>query len=191
MENQNFYSEMPTEEQINSLFAAFKRADASAAENTEYRMQNYFNCVDDYSWGGICDKAQDEAIGDRNRATRLLTEQLTSGAFKEIVQLSILCDLNGKQVSDKIVQGRFGACWLIGGGDNVSFVGVAKKPATYEKKGYKVMTREIELEWYYLTKMSKKGELISRARILSDTLKDAMPEHQDTSMRRELYFALN
>jgi hypothetical protein len=179
----SFYEKMPTKEQFDLFLINCKEADKRQQENWNYRMENYFNCVDDYSWGGLCDKAANEAAMKRDALKHNLKVQLEKGVFNEIIKLSILCDLDGNIVSDKIVNGKFGQCWIIKNETSVSFIGVAKKQSTYNKKGYKVMTLSINVEYYYLTN----GKVISR--VLGQEIIDSMLEYQTTHKPSYLYFA--
>ena len=178
-----FYDKMPTQEQFDLFLISFEQANETMRENANYRMQNYYNCVDDYSWGGLCDQAANEAYRDRCRIKDFIQTELLNGAFNEIVELSVLCDIDGNIVSDRIVNGKFGECWIIKNGNSVSFVGVAKKQSTYNKKGYKVMTLAINVEYYY----TAGGKIISR--ILGQEMIDSMPEYQTTTKPNFLYFA--
>jgi hypothetical protein len=180
---ETFYDKMPTQEQFNSFLIFYNETNKTMQENSDLRMQNYFNCVDDYSWGGLSDKAANESYSRRRFLKDNLELQLTEGAFNQVVSLAVLADMDGNIVSDKIVKGKFGECWIIGDGNNVSFVGVAKKQATYNKKGFKVMTLAINVEYYYQIN----GKIESR--ILSQKIVDSMPESQTTYKPSYLYFA--
>jgi len=181
----NFYDQMPTQEQFDNFVKWYEEENAQMRKNSEYRMQNYFNCIDDYSWGGLCDQAADRAYAKRFRLFNWLSTQMRDGAYVEDVERSVLVDMNGNIVSDKIVNGKFGQCWIIKDGDNVSFVGVAKKQSTYNKKGYKVMTLINTIEYYYLTN----GKVISR--LLDEQLVESTLDRQSTNMPIELYVSLN
>jgi hypothetical protein len=180
-----FYDQMPTQEQFDNFVKWYEEQNAQMKKNSDYRMQNYFNCIDDYSWGGICDQAADQAYSKRLRLYNFLLTQMRDGAYVEDVEISVLVDMKGNIVSDKIVNGKFGQCWIIKDGDNVSFVGVAKKQSTYNKKGYKVMTLINTIEYYYLTN----GKVISR--LLDEQMVELMPDIQTTNKPIELYVALN
>jgi hypothetical protein len=190
--NQEFYKGMPTEEQIKSLFASFDGADERQRKNEEYRMENYFNCVDDYSWGGLCDKAQNEARGYRNSARYQLQEQLENGVFIREFEVNVLTDLDGNVVSDRLVNGKFGDCFMIKNGENdVKFVGIAKKQSTYEKKGYKVMTKVYKVEYFYTCKFVDFKGLIIKSRLLGEELVDKFSEYPTTHMEKPLFYAIN
>lgn len=184
-----FYSELPTADQVNSIIRGFESADKSASEATAYRMQNYFDCVDDYSWGGPCDQAQAQGRSLRQRCkARLLSQIENGGAFIDTFCTAVLCDLQGNILSEKIVDGRYGPCWIIGSDNNVSFVGVAKKAATYEKKGYRVMTRQMKVEYYFTGKIIN-GSCITKGRVLSNDVINEFPPKQDTHINSIAYFA--
>lgn len=188
----NFYSELPTSESIDNSIKGHEESIDYRRECMTQRMENYYNCLDEYSFGGICDKAAEEAIRQSKNNIRLLQEQKTTGASIEEFTLSTLTDLDGNLVSDKLVQGMYGECWLIGSGDSVQFVGVAKRSATYLKKGYKLMERVFTIEYYYLTKTTKDGDLQIRSRVLSETLRDVVDiSRPNTWLRRPLWIALN
>jgi hypothetical protein len=180
---ENFYGKMPTENQVAQFLISYESANQDMRKNEEYRMNNYFNCIDDYSWGGLCDKAANEAYRKRTLLKSNLEQQLKNGAFVEVIEISVLCDMLGNIVSDKIVNGKYGECWIIKNEGSVSFVGVAKKQSTYNKKGFKAMTRFVEVEYYYTTS----GNIISR--ILSERIEESLKEYQTTYAPKELYFA--
>ena len=180
----NFYDQMPTQEQFDNFVKWYDEQNDQMRKNSDYRMQNYFNCIDDYSWGGLCDQAADQAYSKRFRLYNFLKIQMRDGAYVEDVEISVLVDMHGNIVSDKIVNGKFGQCWIIKNGDSVNFVGVAKKQSTYNKKGYKVMTLINTIEYYYLTN----GKVISR--LLDEQLVDIM-NTQTTFKSIELYTATN
>lgn len=178
-----FYAQMPTQEQFDAFVINYEAENAQMRKNAEYRMQNYFNCVDDYSWGGICDQAADAAYSKRMLLHENLKYQLENGAFIDTVETSVLCDMNGNIVSEKIVNGRFGECWIIENGNYPTFIGVAKKQSTYNKKGYNVQKKVIEVEFYYLTN----GKIVSR--ILSNKIVNEFMHEQTTYVPKYLWVA--
>ncbi len=189
----NFLDQFPTQKEVENLFNAFDSTREAHKEASNYRMENYFNCVDDYSWGGICDKAQDQKNSLMYGAQHLLTMQLEEGKpFVREFRIPVLMDLQGNVVSEKIIEGKFGDCWIIKTGENVSFVSLAKKQETYNKKGFKVMDVVYTLEYYYLAKMCKNG-LISKGRVLSKELQEIerLPVYKfHTEIDSVLYWAL-
>lgn len=185
-----FYDKMPTVNQFNSFLDYCKQEDEHARKNSEQRMENYYNCIDDYSWGGLCDQAAAQSRGLRNYLANNLAIQLEEGAFKETFKLSILQDLEGNTISTRIVNGKFGPCWIIKNSEySATFVGVAKKAATYAKKGYKVVTREVTVEYYYTAGLSRNGKIVPISRILSDNILDYIADEQTTDIPKEMFFA--
>lgn len=189
---ENFTDLLPTSAAIEALLSSYEAQDAEARKNSEYRMQNYFNCVDDYSWGGICDQAASQAESIRMHNRNVLKNQLENGIQKEVFTVNVLTDLDGNVVSETIVNGKFGPCWLIKNESGTSFLSVAKKAATYEKKGYKVMQRQITCEYYYTLRHYKSGKLVIMSRVVSDEICEFdYKENQTTYLAREAYIALN
>lgn len=180
---ENFYSKIPTQAQFDSFLIGYEVAQKQMIENNEYRMMNYYNCVDDYSWGGLCDRAADEVSRERTTLKNNLEIQLKNGAFVETFETSVLCDMDFNIVSDRIVNGKFGECWILKNDNSVSFVGVAKKQSTYNKKGYHAMTQWTKVEYYYLTS----GKIISR--ILSEKIMDNLLDYQTTYKHKAIYCA--
>lgn len=181
----NFYDQMPTQQQFDNFLVWYNQENEQMRKNADYRMMNYYNCVDDYSWGGLCDQAANEAYGKRLRLHNNLVTQMRDGAFVDDIEISVLVDMDGNIVSDKIVNGKFGECWIIKNGANVQFVSVAKKQATYNKKGYKVATIVYKVEFYYMTN----GKIVSR--LLGEKMVDSILDHQRTYKPTELFVALN
>lgn len=117
---------------INEINAVFENAVKAINERREYRMENYYNCVDDYSWGGLCDKADNE-LEDRLRIARdkQIEEVINGGYHVETVTMYRLKDGNGNSTIGA-KYGQWGEFFTING----KFVGVPKRVATLEKKGY-------------------------------------------------------
>jgi hypothetical protein len=189
----DFLTDFPTS--IDGIIASLKDTIKSRQEGIEYRAMNYYNCVDDYSSGGICDTAAYEAIRSCQGAIEILQKQAERGTpFMEDFTVDVLTDMQGNVVSERIVQGRFGSCWIIGNGDSVQFVSTAKKMATYNKKGYKVMQRVFTVEYYYTNRLNKNGDLITRGRLLNQSIIE-WPDNTDlwvsTRMNRVLYNTIN
>jgi len=97
--------------------------------------------VDDYSWGGICDQAQNRSEQALSMVLGLLKEQEENGGFliSKVTELE-LQNLDGTFVSSNIINGKYGACFMFGTEqEGFKFCGLAKKQSTFEKKGYKVV----------------------------------------------------
>jgi len=170
-------------EAIKSQEATIKRA----RESIEYRLENYYNCIDDYSSGGICDKAANETITQTENQIELYKEFLSKGEIIREFEREILTDLEDNDLNAKIVNGKYGRCWVYGGG---IFVGLAKKESTYRNKGYKVrtVTETVRLT-YSLTDTEKLWE---NYEILNRTIVDSTPKrivYADSWINKWIYFA--
>ncbi len=193
-ETTNFLQEFPTSSQVESFIKRANEIFEQHRKNSQYRMENYFNCVDDYSWGGICDKAQSEHSSALKQNIQNLQEQLELGKpFVQEFTVDILTDLEGNIVSERVVDGKYGQCWLIEKSGNISFCGTAKKQATYNKKGYKLMERVYEVEYYFTTK-EYKNDLITKGRVLNSSIREVKGDIEgycNTRLNSIAYFALN
>jgi len=151
-------------------------------KNTDYRMQNYFNCVDDYSWGGICDQAQDRTYSNLSHVLNLVKEQEENGGFlTEVVTELELRNLDGSVVSSNIIKGKFGNCFMWGTEQNgFSFCGLSKKQSTFEKKGYVVVSKHYELKVRYTGRVTRSGyadrviELVSTSETIEDKIDSSL-----------------
>lgn len=166
---------MNKEERIAAINARYDEAVAEINKRREYRMNNYYNCVDDYSWGGICDKADNE-LQDRLRTERdIEIEQVKNdGYYLRHSEFYRLVDDNGNEALGTSY-GRYGHYFAIGG----KFVSVPKRVATLEKKGYRLerVTRQYRCVF---KKFSNKGNVVNKEMsIVSETIEkvETMPEH--------------
>lgn len=187
MNTTEFMISFPTVSQVEAIIAGFDKQDAEAYKNMDYRMQNYYNCVDDYSYGGICDKVAQEGISNRRYKKDILTTQITTGKPISDVNIThVLCDINtGEIVSERIVKGAFGYCWIIGGknGAPVSFVGIYRKPSTYASKGYMVKTVKTYYEYYFDVR------LFIHSRVTKVEMTNEFDGNPTTYVPKTLYFA--
>lgn len=175
---------MKLSEQIQAHINALK---IEHNKNTDYRMMNYYNCVDDYSWGGRCDQAQDHEMSRMKGMLYNVLEQEENGGFcKEIAYAYELQDMDGNVLSTKLVNGKFGLCFIIKKSEHdVCFVGATKNQSTFAKKGFKVITKTYELKVVYTGTLNSKFanrsvELIS----VSDSVQDKLDYNlgADTSL---------
>lgn len=150
METADFYSKFPSEAEMLDRINKLQDAIRGHEEAAECRMMNYYNCVDDYSYGGICDQATSRLINDNRQLRSRIKDQLESkNTLITEETIDRLIDIKtGDVVSDRIVNGKFGLCWIIGDGDSVQFVGVAKRQKTYESKGFSVSRVTYTMESY-------------------------------------------
>lgn len=153
----------------------------SARENSEYRMKNYYDCVDDYSWGGACDQAANQQINSIRMVLDLLKQQEANDGYiyKTITELE-LQTLEGKVLSNKIVKGRFGYCFVWDtDSEGVKFCGLSKKQSTFEKKGFVVVSKHYEVKIRYNGFLTKSGyadcvvELINVTASIDTTIDDS------------------
>jgi hypothetical protein len=133
-----------------------KNALAPYYEIQNDRMQRYFDCQDDTILGGISDQVTSDTISKINRGFDLAIEQELNGGFLVRSEKTIALFKNGVMVSDKICSGKFGLFFVLT--DN-SFVSVAKKKATFDKKGFDVRVIEIDYKCNYV-RISDKGFVI-------------------------------
>jgi hypothetical protein len=161
---------------INEINANYERVLAAINERREYRMKNYYDCIDDYSWGGMCDKA-DDLLQERCRAERdiLIEQAQNDGCYYRTSMFYRLKDDNGN-VADGATYGQYGEYFRING----KFVGVPKKVSTLTRKGY---TLELVTRKYKCTfkSISKHGNIINKSMECVDeniveVTQDNMPE---------------
>ena len=127
---------------INEIWANYQRGCESRVEKVNYRFQNYLDCQDDYSFGGVCDEASDdEARRDKN-ATLYRIEEIIFGGVSRFASETFVVDAEtGEELGSGCVKGRFGKCVKLSNG---SWLGEAKRISTYAKKGYILKNRETE-----------------------------------------------
>lgn len=107
-------------------------------ENEERMVRAYVECMDDTIVCGISDNLCKERMSNIRQKAKDYIEQLENGFLKIEVERVYLYDLDDNLVSDKIVLGQFGYCWIIENQDgSVKFVGCPKRQSTLNKKGYK------------------------------------------------------
>lgn len=183
----NFYANMPNNDKIAAILSTLDAEDKDAHKNAECRMNNYFNCVDDYSWGGLCDQAASQGYNRRSVLRNALIQlRNNGGAIFEDINLPVLCDMDGNIVSDNVVWGAYGKCWVT---PNGQFIGCAKKSATYAKKGYCVRDMRYIIEWYPLGGITQNGNLKLSARVLSHQLGELTEDLNKVSGKPYLLYA--
>lgn len=141
---------------IEMLETERKNALAPYYEIQEDRMKRYFDCQDDTIFGGISDQVTSATISKINRHFDIAIEQLKNNGFLIRTEKSICLMKNGNIISDKICKGRFGYVFVLKDG---TFVGVAKKKSTFDKKGYEVKIVETEYKCKF-ARISEKGHVI-------------------------------
>lgn len=104
-------------------------------EEEDRRAEHYYDCQDEYSYGGLCSKVNAMA---RNRAwTRLqerIEEIVRGGYIIRTRKANILRKLGtGEVAAVGTHEGRYGRYFRTYDGQ---FISCAKKVSTYEKKGF-------------------------------------------------------
>lgn len=170
------------EEQIKDLEARRDAEIAPINQALRETMERYYDCQDDYSFGGLGDKVRHERISQIKRCYDLLIEQLRNGGFIER-ETSVLCltDLEGNFLTDTLIYGRYGQCFVIDTVAGTTFVGMAKKESTFEKKGYKVVTRYRNFKVVFTGRFSDKGNPIySSVELIGERFEDGMANNYNT-----------
>ena len=167
------------EEKIAALEIRRENALKPYQEIQEDRMRRYFDCQDDTILGGISDQVTQETMRTINRKFDLFIEQLKNGGrLNQSTEFLCLYDLDGNFVTDVVVDGKFGRCFLIGSGDNVKFIGISKKQATYNKKGYKAVIRKRDFSFTFNGSETKTGRFIfNDIKLENETLTEGIIEH--------------
>lgn len=151
---------MNKREQIKQINDAYEAKIAEINARRAYRMQNYLDCVDDYSITGFCEVA-DSREAHRAEVTRdILIQQVNNGGhFVRIASEFILLDQDNNVVSDNLFNGQYGLCFRTN--DN-RYIGVPKRAATLEKKGYKIVRVDRTFKCVY-GGWSDKGNLLYKS----------------------------
>jgi hypothetical protein len=126
---------------LQTLEANRKQALSPYQEIQEDRMRRYFECQDDTILGGVSDQVTSATINKINRKYDLLIEQELNGGFLSRTENTVCLYRDGIMVSNKLCSGKFGKFFVLTDG---SFVSVAKKKATFDKKGVEVKIIETE-----------------------------------------------
>ena len=134
MTTNNTTANLTTEqiERINAIEESFKRQMESINERRAYRAQNYYDCVDDYSWGGLCDKADNEEENRLVISKQIAIEEVKNGGYHVVNTCYYQLRDNEGNVAIGARSGQWGEYFTING----KYVGVPKRVATLEKKGY-------------------------------------------------------
>jgi hypothetical protein len=163
------------DEEIAKIKARRDAATKCHRDAMDQRMENYYNCLDDYSFGGICDQASSAAIRkEENRADMLIAQIENDGFITDERRSLCLFDLEGNFITDNVIRTKYGRAFLFDG----KFVSLAKRAATYEKKGFKCKTRVREFKFVFTGKFSKKGNPIHKnIEVISERYEDDIDEY--------------
>jgi len=102
---------------------AYAQAKKNYDETIAYQMKNYYDCVDDYSWGGPCTRAAEQSLERSGYARDLKLQELDLGYIPIEENIFALFDLDGNIVSTTIGYGQYGRYWRLnnGGGELLVF----------------------------------------------------------------------
>ena len=146
-----------------------KKALAPYQEIQEDRMRRYFDCQDDTILGGISDQVTSATINKINRKYDLMIEQELNGGFLLRTEKTVCLYKNGVMVSNKLCDGKFGKFFVLTDG---TFVSVAKKKATFDKKGVEVKVLVTDYKCNF-NRITDKGYVIySNIEIEKTTVRD-------------------
>lgn len=152
--------------EIQSILDSFENGMKAIRERREYRMKNYYDCVDDYSFGGICDQADNQLQNELEITRNIRIQEVLNGGFyirkSEFYRLS---DENGNSTTGTH-SGRYGDFFVI----NDKCVSVPKKVATLEKKGYTLEKIERTYKCTYKGFSNKGNVMCQTMEIASETI---------------------
>lgn len=122
------------------IIASYNQKMAELQERRDYRFKNYYNCVDDYSFGSPIHEAVDSSTRRQAEQCRDCALETLEFGFCTVVSFqSLLIDEAGEICAEGTGYGKFGPFFrLFNGG----FVSVPKKASTLEAKGYTMQERK-------------------------------------------------
>ena len=154
---------------LETLEANREQALAPYQEIQEDRIRRYFDCQDDTIFGGISDQVTSNSINEINRKYDLLIEQELNGGFLSRTEKTVCLYKNGVMVSDKLCQGKFGKFFVLTDG---TFISVAKKKTTFDKKGVDVKVLVTDYKCTF-NEITKKGYVTyNNIEVVSVTVRD-------------------
>lgn len=138
---------------MNSI-ESLQKTIAEAKETIAYRAQNYYNCVDDYSSGGICDIAAQETINRCENLIGLLEVQNEKGYVE--VQSKSFKMRNLKTGNCEIVtsrRGKYGMFFVFEG----NIYSASVKQSTFNKKGVELIEVDTNYNVIYTGGLTQNG----------------------------------
>jgi hypothetical protein len=168
--------ELTKEAKRASILAAYKSTMDELGQRETERMERYFNCQDDYSWGSPYHQAADSLTCNRARIKRDLSLEMLDYGFCTIESLcSVLINSAGEICAESPFCGKFGWCFrLFNGG----FVSVPKKAETLANKGYTMHTREVVYKGIFVNRFAKNNEPIFEGlTVISEILTPSLEPH--------------
>lgn len=159
--------------QRQEIIAQYDKTMAEIEKRHEQRAENYYNCMDDYSFGSSYHASADSSREIQARMLRDYSlEMLENGYCTIKSECSVLFDRDGKLCAEGTFYGKFGACFrLFDGG----FVSVPKKIETIKSKGYVMYMREKVYKANFTGKFSQKGNAIfDQITLVNETLTESI-----------------
>jgi len=163
--------------QRQEIIAQYDKTMAEIEKRHEERAANYYNCIDDYSFGSSYHASADSSRINQARMLRDYSlEMLENGYCTIESECSILLDNNGNVCAEGTFYGKFGACFrLFNGG----FISVPKKMETIKSKGYTMYMRRKVYKAYFTGKFSQKGNpIFDKITIVNETLTESIESYQ-------------
>lgn len=144
-----------TPEQLSKIAAvkdAHDKTIKQLQEDEDRRAEHYYDCLDEYSYGGPCSVANGLAMRRADKVLEDRIEEIVRGGFLiRERRVNILRDIeSGNIVATGTHEGTYGRYFRTEDG---KFVGCAKKVDTYSKKGYipfvQTITEKIVRDGYW------------------------------------------
>lgn len=134
-----------TLEQLKAIENAKANYDAEMKrlqEEENVRMEHYYDCQDDYSWGGLCTNANYKARARAKANLEETIEEIVRGGYLIRTQkVNALREIStGDIVATGTHEGQYGRYFRTRDG---RFVSCSKKVSTYEKKGFLPLVQTI------------------------------------------------
>ncbi len=160
-----------------NILAAYEQTMSELNKRNDERMERYYNCQDDYSWGSPYHQAADSLTRREALLRRDLSlEQLQHGYCTLNSLCSVLINEAGEICAESPFYGKFGWCFrLLDGG----FVSVPKKAATLAAKGYTMHMREIVYKGKFANRFAKDAQpIFDGLTVISETLTPSLNPHK-------------
>ena len=139
-------------EKIESAKNVYETTVKALQEEEEERAQRYYDCVDDYSYGGICSKVNAMKQNQAYAWLQARIESIVRGGFllKE-KRVNVLRDIEtNKELAVGTRCGRYGRFYVTYDG---RFISCAERLGTYQKKGViplvRTITEKVKIAGYW------------------------------------------
>jgi len=121
----------------NSIAESNQAALAVYQEAEAIRAENYYNCIDEYSYGGRCSQAQSEKYNSIVRRHEMILKQVENGGFLTVE--SVVTGLRALDTQEIVCQSAIPTRFGMAFNTPTGWVGAAKKASTLQKKGYEMV----------------------------------------------------